>query len=942
MTRKQLRVLYREFLFRIVDRELLSTHARGDMSQLLLQIVTVMLFLSVCTALPAIRFMNLDRNGPVTAGLWFEWSIEHFLIATTMLVVGLLAVLSWRSMFPDHRDVLVLAPLPIHAHTILLAKLAAVATAMVLTVAALHAVAGIAWPVALNTVSEPRRVQAFTSDAPVPPADAAGLEAVLGRDLEQVLRSGPLAPGAGGGLAIGVYQRGIARVLTYGSAVPGSIFEIGSVTKLFTALALARMADEGKVRLDQPVRELVLTARVAQPVGPEITLLDLATHHSGLPPLPWNLRPRDLANPYADYDATRLYAFLENRGFGRQPIEPFAYSNLGYGLLAHALGLRTGLDFPTLIAEAVTGPLGLRDTVVALSAEQAGRFLQGYSDRRRAVRPWDTAVFAGAGALRSTAPDMLVWLEANLHPERVSGLAAAIGSSHQVRAPRALDGTMALGWMVDPSGNFRHGGAVAGFTADVLFNRRDDLAVVVLSNTGPGSVVSADVVADHVRGRIGGTPAVSVAEVVLPAAGGVRGWLRLAAAYWFTMIAAAVFMFGLAITVQGLAAAFLPHRVFLRASSFLQLGAFCAIVGVYFLQPMSVNPMTIVEAQRQGFAAPPSFWFLGLFQVASGSPALAPLARPAWVGLACAIGGTAAAYGLAYARTLRRIAEEPDITPGVTRLRWLPRFGGAVPTAIVHFSLRTLSRSAQHRVLVAFYWGIGFALAALLLKTPRGQQLAEESAGAWQEGSVPLIVSSIWIMACSVLAARVAFALPRDLAANWIFRTMPLLDARDCLRARRRVAAAVSVLPVWSGAAVVFLRAWPSGPATAYLAALGLFGLILVELSLRGARKIPFTCSYLPGKSRLHIALYVAIGLCVPLSFTVAQFERDALDDPLTTAVTLGILAAGYAVCRWHTIRVDAAGAGPEFEEEPPERILTLEVWDTRVKRDNSPTLQLH
>ena len=145
MTTKQFRVLYREFLFRIVDRELLSTYARGDMSQLLLQIATLMLFLSVCFSLPAIRFLNLDRSGPVITGLWFEWSIEHFLIATTMLVVGLFAVLSWRSMFPDHRDVLVLAPLPIRAHTLLLAKLSAVATAMGLIVVALHVVAGLAW-----------------------------------------------------------------------------------------------------------------------------------------------------------------------------------------------------------------------------------------------------------------------------------------------------------------------------------------------------------------------------------------------------------------------------------------------------------------------------------------------------------------------------------------------------------------------------------------------------------------------------------------------------------------------------------------------------------------------------------------------------------------------------------------------------------------------------
>src|SRR5215218_2662763 len=226
MTRKQFRILYREFLFRIVDRELLSTYARGDMSQLLLQIATVMIFLSLCFALPALRFLTMDRSGPITAGLWFEWSVQHFVIATTMLIVGLLAVLSWRSMFPDHRDVLVLAPLPIRAHTILLAKLSAVATTMALAAGTLHAVAGVAWPIALNSVTEARTVQAFTSDAAMPPVDAARLEAVLDDDFAQVVRTGPLAPGAGGALAIGISQRGVSRVLTYGAATRDSIFEI--------------------------------------------------------------------------------------------------------------------------------------------------------------------------------------------------------------------------------------------------------------------------------------------------------------------------------------------------------------------------------------------------------------------------------------------------------------------------------------------------------------------------------------------------------------------------------------------------------------------------------------------------------------------------------------------------------------------------------------------
>jgi hypothetical protein len=222
----------------------------------------------------------------------------------------------------------------------------------------------------------------------------------------------------------------------------------------------------------------------------------------------------------------------------------------------------------------------------------------------------------------------------------------------------------------------------------------------------------------------------------------------------------------------------------------------------------------------------------------------------------------------------------------------------------------------------------------LLLKTPRAQPLVLESvAPGWVEGSVPLIVASIWMMACAVLAARLAFSLPRDLAANWVFRTAPIPGVGDCQRARRRALLVVSVLPVETVAAIVFLRTWPLSAALGHIAALGLLGLAFVEISLRGVQKIPFTCSYLPGKSRFHIAVYVAIALLVPLTFGAAEIERTVLQSNSGTALMLGGLVAVWAGLRWHTSRqLHAEGAEPGFEEEPAEQVLTLEVWDSRFR----------
>src|ERR1700683_5299166 len=220
--------------------------------------------------------------------------------------------------------------------------------------------------------------------------------------------------------------------------------------------------------------------------------------------------------------------------------------------------------------------------------------------------------------------------------------------------------------------------------------------------------------------------------VFSPANSGVVGMIRSLAAYWITMLAAGAFIFCCVLGVQGLAAQ-LPRRLFLRLSAVLQIGAFCLVVSVYFLQPSLATPQALSAAKNQdALAWLPSYWFLGLFQALNGSmhPAMAPLARRAGLGLALAIAGAGVAFLLSYFRTLRKIVEEPDIVPGVRGVNWLPRFGNSLETAVVQFSIRTLLRSRQHRVILAFYLGIGFALVSLIWK----------NGGPRQQAHIPLII----------------------------------------------------------------------------------------------------------------------------------------------------------------------------------------------------------
>ena len=280
-------------------------------------------------------------------------------------------------------------------------------------------------------------------DQATAPVAVTDIQSVLDSDLAEALKSGQLAPSTGAGVSIAVLQHGVTRVFSYGAAKPDSIFEIGSITKTFTGLMLAQMAEQGKVKLEDPVRELLPPGTVDKPSGNEITLLDLATQYSGLPRMPGNFHPANPANPYADYSHANLYAFMAKQTVAKPAHTDFLYSNLGFGLLGQALSNRAGMLYSALLEQEIAGPLGLKDTVVSLSPDQKARFIPGHDSDHHPAQAWDLDAFAGAGAIRSTASDMLTYLEANLHPENLkltadspaaASLRAAIIQSHQLRA----------------------------------------------------------------------------------------------------------------------------------------------------------------------------------------------------------------------------------------------------------------------------------------------------------------------------------------------------------------------------------------------------------------------------------------------------------------------------------------------------------------------------
>ena len=297
------------------------------------------------------------------------------------------------------------------------------------------------------------------------------------------------------GVAVGLVTRdGKRQVIAYGPNAGvqpfdgKSVFEIGSITKTFTAAILADMVKQGEVSLDEPVAKYLPPGTVIPARdGKQITLLDLATQSSGLPRMPSNFAPKDPQNPYADYTPEQMYQFLGGYMLPRGVGEKYEYSNLGVGLLGQALARRAGTDYETLVTRRVLKPLGMKDTRIALGASMQKRLAPGHSDNGAVAKNWDLPTFAGAGALRSTVHDMLTYIHANADSTS-RPLGATMAMTHFQRRPGlSPQVTLGLIWnrLKGPNGStiVWHNGGTGGYRSFTGYSEATGLGVVVLSNT---------------------------------------------------------------------------------------------------------------------------------------------------------------------------------------------------------------------------------------------------------------------------------------------------------------------------------------------------------------------------------------------------------------------------------------------------------------------------
>ena len=291
----------------------------------------------------------------------------------------------------------------------------------------------------------------------------------------------------GVGIVVGIVDEQGSRIISCGKLDNGTsaqvdgdtLFEIGSITKTFTALLLQDMVARGKMKLDDPV-EKFLPEKVKVPSrdGRKITLLDLATHSSGL--------PRDM-NGSNDSTVQGMYDFLGHCQLISKPGTKVLYSNLGFCLLGHAIELKAGTNFESLVQQWICQPLHMNSTCIKPTPELRPRWSVSHGDENRSV--WDFDAFynglAGAGALRSSVNDMLKYVAAQLG-QMTNSLTALMKQTYPVRFSRVFgEADLAMPWWIYHENGvdlITHGGATGGQKAFIGFDQTSKRGVVIFAN----------------------------------------------------------------------------------------------------------------------------------------------------------------------------------------------------------------------------------------------------------------------------------------------------------------------------------------------------------------------------------------------------------------------------------------------------------------------------
>lgn len=271
------------------------------------------------------------------------------------------------------------------------------------------------------------------------------------------------------------------------AADENTVYEIGSITKVFVGILLAEAVKRGEVKFDDPISKylpnIVVTPKLN---GKEITLLDLTTHSSSLPRLPANLSPKNNDNPYADYTVAQMYEFLGQVKLTKEIGSEYAYSNFGAGLLGHILSLKANMQFENLLKSRILKPLGMNDTAIVLNPQMKANLAFGHNAEGRQTLNWDFDALTAAGSLRSTASDMAKFISANLALTKTPLALSLAEAQIMRRTGERPTQKIGLGWHADPLFDRQlifHGGGTGGYVAIVILDKDRKSGVFVATNS---------------------------------------------------------------------------------------------------------------------------------------------------------------------------------------------------------------------------------------------------------------------------------------------------------------------------------------------------------------------------------------------------------------------------------------------------------------------------
>lgn len=263
-----------------------------------------------------------------------------------------------------------------------------------------------------------------------------------------------------------------------------TLFEIGSISKVFTALLLLEADARSEVQLDDSLAQYVPTGFTVPEAEEPIRLMHLAMHASGLPRMPVRFKAKDPANPYAGFPPNQAFDWLMTTRVKNPPMTRYVYSNFAVGILGEVLTrVAKSENYEELLQQRLAKPLGLIDTTTQPRSDQQLRVAQGHDGGMTPVPNWTFDVFAGAGEIRSSMTDMLNFGLSQTNPNPIHAKAQVVRFEPEKQAVH-----MALGWHVNvDTGVLWHGGQTGGYHSFLAIAPKSGLVVCVLSNSSDGS-----------------------------------------------------------------------------------------------------------------------------------------------------------------------------------------------------------------------------------------------------------------------------------------------------------------------------------------------------------------------------------------------------------------------------------------------------------------------